>query len=58
MSPRGFLDIFTFTLTPKAISQQTIQPCEVAMFNATKRIEKGRDINFIEKANEKFRLFF
>jgi hypothetical protein len=43
----GFLDIFTFTLTPKAISQETIQPCEVAMLNATKRIKQGRDITVI-----------
>ena len=40
----GFLDLSAFILPPLARSQETIQSCEVAMLNATKRIEQGRDI--------------
>lgn len=43
----GFLDLSAFILPPLARSQETIQSCEVAMLNATKRIEQGRDITVI-----------
>jgi len=40
----GSLSLSAFILSPSARSQETGQPCEVAMLNAKKRIEQGRDI--------------
>jgi hypothetical protein len=36
--------ISTLILPSKAISQATIQPCELALFNSKKNIEQERDI--------------
>ncbi|HEY9707343.1 MAG TPA: hypothetical protein V6D48_03980 [Oculatellaceae cyanobacterium] len=40
----GSLGLSAFILPPQARSQETGQPCEVAMLNAKKRIEQGREI--------------
>lgn len=40
----GSLGLSAFILSPSARSQETGQPCEVALLNAKKRIEQGRDI--------------
>jgi hypothetical protein len=41
----GSLGLSAFILPPQARSQETKQLCEVAMLNAKKRIEQGRDIS-------------
>jgi hypothetical protein len=43
----GSLGLSAFILPPQARSQETGQSCEVAMLNAKKRIEQGRDITVI-----------
>jgi hypothetical protein len=43
----GSLSLSAFILPPQARSQETGKPCEVALLNAKKRIEQGRDITVI-----------
>ncbi|NEP13421.1 MAG: hypothetical protein F6K14_25085 [Symploca sp. SIO2C1] len=44
MIAAGSLSLSAFTLPPQARSQETPQPCEIALLNAENRIEQGRDI--------------
>jgi hypothetical protein len=53
----GSLGLSAFILPPQARSQETKQLCEVAMLNAKKRIEQGRDISVttdITNGSEKY----
>ena len=53
----GSLSLSAFILPPQAKSQETGQPCEVAMLNAKKRIEQGRDITVMTNIEDGSKLY-
>ena len=53
----GSLGLSAFILPPQARSQETGQPCEVAMLNAKKRIEQGREITVMTNIEDGSKLY-